>query len=175
MKRKQRPLLPLLTLALAVLCPVTLPLLAQNTVPQPSPAAALFPAADVEAVAAEVKRQAETNGKGGAGKTLAIYPDSSIAIVARTETSGAEIHRYASDNFVVLDGDATLVTGGSIPGAHDTGHGEVKGEKVVGGEEHHLKKGDIFHVSAGTPHQTVMTPGHDFVFLMIKALRPEQP
>ncbi len=173
MNRTYRPLFPLI--ALLALCPATLPLLAQNTTPHPSPAAALFSSAEVQAMAAEVKRQAETNGQGGAGKTLATYSDCSLAIVARTQTSGAEIHRYASDNFVVLDGDATLVTGGSIPGARDTGHGEIKGAKVVGGEKHYLKKGDIFHVSAGTPHQTVMTPGHDVVLLVIKALRPAQP
>jgi mannose-6-phosphate isomerase-like protein (cupin superfamily) len=173
MNEKHRTLLPLV--AVVALCSATVSLLAQTASSQPSPGVALFSSAGVQAMVAEVKRQAETNGQGGASKTLATYSDCSLAIVARTATSGAEIHRYSSDNFVVLDGDATLVTGGSIPGERDTGHGEIKGAKVVGGQKHYLKKGDIFHVSAGTPHQTVMTPGHDFVFLMIKALRPEQP
>jgi mannose-6-phosphate isomerase-like protein (cupin superfamily) len=65
----------------------------------------------------------------------------------------AEVHENFADIFFVLDGHATLVTGGKIVGAKQVGPGEVRGSAVEGGTRHELRAGDVAHVPAGEPHQ----------------------
>jgi glc operon protein GlcG len=63
-----------------------------------------------------------------------------------------EIHELDADIIYVLDGAATLVTGGSIQGAAVTAPNEIRGTSVTNGDVRRISKGDVLIVPSGTPH-----------------------
>lgn len=63
-----------------------------------------------------------------------------------------EVHASEADLFYVIDGDATLITGGTVIGGRETAPGQIRGSKVEGGQSHHLTAGDVMWVPAGVPH-----------------------
>src|SRR5689334_19452062 len=83
----------------------------------------------------------------------------------RVEPGQAEIHTLDTDVIYVVDGAATLVTGGSVPDPKPIGPNEIRGSKIDGGEEHHIGKGDAIIIPNGVPHQFTAVTGelHYFV------------
>jgi glc operon protein GlcG len=83
----------------------------------------------------------------------------------RIEPGQAEIHTLDTDVIYVVDGSATLVTGGSVPDAKPIGPNEIRGSKIEGGEEHRIGKGDAIIIPNGVPHQFTAVTGelHYFV------------
>jgi uncharacterized protein GlcG (DUF336 family)/mannose-6-phosphate isomerase-like protein (cupin superfamily) len=83
----------------------------------------------------------------------------------RVEPGQAEIHTLDTDVIYVVDGSATLVTGGQVPDAKPIGPSEIRGSKIEGGEEHHIGKGDAIIIPNGVPHQFTAVTGelHYFV------------
>jgi len=75
----------------------------------------------------------EAQAKKIAGKTLGAWGSHSASLWRRTQSGEAELHKTKSDLIVIEDGGATLVTGGSIPDAHTTTPGEVRGSSIRGG------------------------------------------
>ncbi len=72
---------------------------------------------------------------------------------SRREAAGmAEVHEQDTDIVYVLDGTATLVTGGTVAGPKTIAPGEIRGASIQGGETRKLVKGDVIIVPAGTPH-----------------------
>jgi uncharacterized protein GlcG (DUF336 family)/mannose-6-phosphate isomerase-like protein (cupin superfamily) len=63
-----------------------------------------------------------------------------------------EVHELDADIIYVLDGSATLVTGGSIQGATTTAPNETRGTSIANGDVRHISKGDVLIVPNGTPH-----------------------
>ena len=64
----------------------------------------------------------------------------------------AEVHNDDTDIIYVLDGSATLVTGGTVEGGAVTAPGEIRGSAIRGGDTRRLAKGDVVIVPNGTPH-----------------------
>jgi len=64
----------------------------------------------------------------------------------------AEIHTRDTDIIYVLQGSATLVTGGSAIDAKSTGPEELRGTAIDGGETREIGVGDVVVVPNGTPH-----------------------
>ena len=62
------------------------------------------------------------------------------------------MHEKETDVFYVTEGEATFVTGGSMTGGKVTEPGQLRGSTIQGGESHHLTKGDVMVIPAGTPH-----------------------
>jgi glc operon protein GlcG len=72
---------------------------------------------------------------------------------SRREKDGlAEIHERDTDIVYVVDGTATLVTGGRALNAKSIGPEEIRGATIEGGERRLLKKGDVVVVPNGVPH-----------------------
>src|SRR5947208_4991108 len=71
----------------------------------------------------------------------------------------AEIHTLDTDVIYVVDGSATLVTGGTVPDAKPIGPNEIRGSKVESGEEHHIGKGDAIIIPNGVTHQFTAVTG----------------
>jgi mannose-6-phosphate isomerase-like protein (cupin superfamily) len=67
----------------------------------------------------------------------------------------------------VLDGRATLVTGGLVVAGKTIGAGEIRGPRIDGGTAQQLAKGDVVVVPSGTPHwfSDVEAP---FVYYVVK-------
>src|ERR1700744_2398942 len=75
-----------------------------------------------------------------------------VAGAHREKPGPVEVHEKTTDILFVVEGEATYVTGGKMINGKQTQPGEWLGESIEGGEEHHLKKGDVIIVPAGTPH-----------------------
>ena len=72
---------------------------------------------------------------------------------SRREKAGeAEVHARDTDIIHVLDGRATMVTGGTVVEPRKTAGDEVRGKEIQGGETRWIAKGDVLIVPAGTPH-----------------------
>ena len=103
------------------------------------------------------------------GAVLFNQGESYMVHASRREKPGmAEIHTQDADIVYVLDGTATLVTGGTAVDAKVTEPDELRGSSINGGEAHPLKKGDVIIVPAGVPHwfREVSNP---FLYYVVKA------
>jgi len=83
----------------------------------------------------------------------------------RIESGQAEIHTLDTDVIYVVDGSATLVTGGKAVDAKEIAPNEIRGTKIEGGEAHQIAKGDVIVIPKGVPHQFTAVTGelHYFV------------
>jgi quercetin dioxygenase-like cupin family protein len=73
---------------------------------------------------------------------------------SRREAPGmAEIHTLDTDIIYVLDGTATVITGGTAAGTKEVATNELRGPAIEGGTAQRLAKGDVFIVPNGVPHQ----------------------
>jgi glc operon protein GlcG len=70
----------------------------------------------------------------------------------RDKAGMAEVHSKDADLIRVVDGDATLVTGGTVVDGKNIATDEIRGASIANGDEVKLAKGDVVIVPAGTPH-----------------------
>lgn len=105
---------------------------------------------------------------GAAGETLEKYPGHFTMLTVRNQSGGAELHEHYADIFFVVDGEATLTTGGTILDRKNVGPGEVRGKSIEGGVKRHLAKGDVVHISPNTPHQLTVAKGKSFTYFVVK-------
>jgi quercetin dioxygenase-like cupin family protein len=91
---------------------------------------------------------------------------------SRREAPGqAEIHDADTDVIYVLDGTATIVTGGRATDVKITAPGERRGATIDGGATQRLAKGDVFVVPNGVPHQFTEIQG-PFLYYVVKVTAP---
>ena len=83
----------------------------------------------------------------------------------RVEPGQAEIHTLDTDVIYVVDGSATLVTGGKAIDTKEIAPNELRGTKIEGGQEHQITKGEVIIIPNGVPHQFTAVTGelHYFV------------
>ena len=113
-------------------------------------------------------RKLAKNGNGTESETLQEYPRHCAMLLFRGRDGGAEVHENFADLFFVLDGSATLVTGGTVAGANSIGPGEIRGSSVEGGRRQELRAGDVAHVPAGLSHQMLVANGETVTCLVMK-------
>jgi|HubBroStandDraft_1064217.scaffolds.fasta_scaffold112148_3 mannose-6-phosphate isomerase-like protein (cupin superfamily) len=113
-------------------------------------------------------RKLAKHGDGQASETLKEYPRHATMLSFRSRDGEAELHANFADIFYVLDGRATLVTGGTVAGARTIGLGEIRGERVEDGARQELRAGDVAHVPAGVPHQMLVTGDKTFTAFVLK-------
>jgi mannose-6-phosphate isomerase-like protein (cupin superfamily) len=113
-----------------------------------------------------------TAGTGSEGITLANYNGHHTMLTVRVKSGGAEQHTHFSDFLIVVDGEGTELTGGTIVDRRDGPDGEIKGTKLEGATAHVLHKGDVLHIPAGTPHQAIEAPGQTITIYVIKVHEP---
>jgi glc operon protein GlcG len=108
-------------------------------------------------------------GKGDTGDTLVVDDAYRVAASRRDGPGMAEIHATETDVFYVLEGSATVVTGGELVNPRATSATETRADAIRGGTEHQLVKGDVFTVPNGVPHwfKSVQTP---FRYYVIKSV-----
>jgi mannose-6-phosphate isomerase-like protein (cupin superfamily) len=113
-------------------------------------------------------RKLARQGDGAASETLKEYPRHCAMLLFRSRDGVAEAHENFADIFYVLDGRATLVTGGALAGAASVGPGEMRGSSVEGGARQELRAGDVAHVPAGVPHQMLVAGEQTLTCLVLK-------
>lgn len=79
----------------------------------------------------------------------------------------AEIHALDTDIIYVLQGNATLVTGGTAVDARQTEPNEMRGSRIEGGITRQLSKGEVIIVPNNTPHWFKDVNG-EFLYYTIK-------
>ena len=107
-------------------------------------------------------------GDGSASEMLKEYPQHFTMLSFRSRNGEAEVHERFADVFYVLEGRATLVTGGTVAGARTVGPGEMRGDAIEGGARQELRAGDVAHVPAGLPHQMLVAAEQTFTSFVIK-------
>lgn len=118
--------------------------------------------------AKQLEQQA-AKGDGSASETLEKYPHHYTMLAFREKSGGGELHQNFADMFVILDGHATVVTGGSIVEQKTIGPGEIRGKSVQGGTRQEVRAGDVVHIPAGMPHQTLVAEGDTVTYFVVKA------
>jgi len=79
----------------------------------------------------------------------------------------AEIHALDTDIIYVLQGSATLVTGGTAVDAKEIEANEIRGSRIEGGVTRQLAKGEVIIVPNNTPHWFKEVSG-TFLYYTIK-------
>ncbi len=90
-----------------------------------------------------------------------------ISAGKRSTPGQAEIHGKDTDIFFVIDGTATIVTGGALVDEKTTGPDEFRGASINGGSPTQLKKGELIVIPHGTPHWISQVEG-TFQYLVVK-------
>jgi uncharacterized protein GlcG (DUF336 family) len=77
----------------------------------------------------------------------------------------AEVHDWETDVLYVLEGSATVITGGTVVDPQVVEPGQTRGPVIRGGERRRIAKGDVMVIPAGVPHwfQDVQGPLTYFV------------
>jgi mannose-6-phosphate isomerase-like protein (cupin superfamily) len=86
----------------------------------------------------------------------------------------AEVHALDTDIFYILDGAATLVTGGDVTELKETAPNERRGASITGGAPRRLAKGDIVIIPNGVPHQFTEVQG-PFLYYTVKVTAGGRP
>ena len=106
--------------------------------------------------------------KGSASVILEKYPHHYTMLAFRNRNGGGEAHQNFADLFYILDGHATVVTGGEVVEPKTTAPGETLGTSVKGGTQQDVKAGDVVHIPAGMPHQMVVPGGETVTYFVVK-------
>ena len=90
----------------------------------------------------------EVMSKGGP-----IVSDPGLVVLAQRRQAGeVEYHDRTNHVFMMVDGEATLVVGGTMVNARRTAPDQMRAPSVEGGTTYHLAKGDVITIPAKTPH-----------------------
>jgi mannose-6-phosphate isomerase-like protein (cupin superfamily) len=104
------------------------------------------------------------------GETMIRQSDLIVLGSHRTGVGQAEVHDKETDVFYITEGDATFITGGTVVAGKTTEAGQIRGTSINGGESHHLTKGDVMVIPAGTPHWFKEVP-KSVTYYVVKVLR----
>ncbi len=122
---------------------------------------------------AEHLRQAAAQADGSASETLQKYPRHYTMLAFRSRSGGGEVHRDYADLFSIVDGHATLLTGGEVVEPVTTAPGEIRGASIKAAKAQELKPGDVVHIPAGMPHQMLVASGESVTYFVVKIQESE--
>jgi mannose-6-phosphate isomerase-like protein (cupin superfamily) len=89
-----------------------------------------------------------TMAKGGS-----IINDHGLIVLAQRRGAGeVEVHEKTNHVFIIVEGEAIFVTGGTLVGARETAPDQRRATSVQGGETYHLTQGDVITIPSKTPH-----------------------
>lgn len=108
--------------------------------------------ADVQALIAKAKSERKDGQTTVIEKILNFAPYSAN-LEYRAIAGAAAVHEKDAEMFYVIEGAATLVTGGKLVGETRTNAANLSGTSIQDGETKKIAKGDFFVVPEGTPHQ----------------------
>jgi mannose-6-phosphate isomerase-like protein (cupin superfamily) len=104
---------------------------------------------------------------GFASQALEKYSNHYTMLAFRDKTGSAEVHEKEADIFVVVDGTATLLSGGKLVSPRTEKPGELRAASIEGGKRQPVEKGSLIHIPAGVPHQLLIENG-PFTYFVVK-------
>jgi mannose-6-phosphate isomerase-like protein (cupin superfamily) len=130
--------------------------LAQQPAAQPSLSApptsrTMVSSADVAALIAKARTDRKEGQALLAQSMIQIAPYN-VSLEYRALVANAAVHDHEAELFYVVDGSATLVTGGRLKDEKRTNAENLNGSGIEGGVSRHVAKGDFIMVPEGTPH-----------------------
>ena len=152
-----------LSLLFAVLCIVP-----AASAQSAGPDVVYWPASTLSGYSPKLKQQQTTSKTTSASEILKDLGNYKFEILRRDGSGGGEQHNNWTDIFIVQAGEGTIVYGGSLPDSKDTGNGEIRAPKHVGGKSQKVTTGDVLVMPPGIPHQTIVEPGKQFFVLIVK-------
>jgi glc operon protein GlcG len=91
---------------------------------------------------------------------------------SRRQAAGmAEVHTRDTDVIYVLEGRATIVTGGTVVDGKTIAADEIRGARIDSGTTRTLAKGDVLIVPEGVPHWFTDVKG-PFLYYVVKVTAP---
>ena len=75
-----------------------------------------------------------------------------VSLEYRAAVANAAVHETEAELFYVVDGSATLVTGGKLTKENRTNAANLTGSGIEGGMSRRVAKGDFIMVPEGVPH-----------------------
>ena len=82
-----------------------------------------------------------------------IVNDPGLVVLAQRRQSGeVEYHDHTNHVFVMVEGEATLIVGGTMLEPRRTAPDQMRAPSLDGGTTYHLSKGDVITIPAKTPH-----------------------
>ena len=119
--------------------------------PAPSPAASrtMVSANDVAAMIAKAK--AERKDQPLIAQSMIQLAPYNVSLEYRASVGNAAVHETEAELFYVVDGSATLVTGGTLTDSTRNG-ANLTGKAIQGGASRKVAKGDFIMVPEGQPH-----------------------
>jgi len=145
-----------IVLALAVLVPLSSPSWAQAPAPtQPPPPtdrtkATRFSAEELRAALGKLP----TDRPSSAVRVFSLAPYNVNVEQRQPRAQGASLHEAQAELFYVIEGSATLLTGGTLTNPTRTGTNQA-GPGIDNGVRTPFSKGDFLIVPSGVPHQFV--------------------
>ena len=120
---------------------------------QPGPATpkTYTSAADITAMIAKAKSERKENQPIVTQRILALAPYNAN-MEYRASVGPAAIHEKEAEMFYVIDGSATLMTGGKLTNEKRTNAENLTGDGIEGGKTQSISKGDFVIVPENTPH-----------------------
>jgi len=119
---------------------------------QPAPPTKTYStAADVAALLAKAKADHKDGQPTVVERILTLAPYG-VNLEYRTAVGPAAVHEKEAEMFYVLDGSATLVTGGKLANEKRTNAENLTGTGIEGGKSQAVAKGDVIMVPENTPH-----------------------
>jgi glc operon protein GlcG len=85
----------------------------------------------------------------------------------RVAPGEVEFHEGVVDVMHVVQGTATVVTGGEMRDAREVAPGELRAPAIDGGTRHELAEGDVLAIPNGVPHQFVDV-SDPFLYFVVK-------
>ncbi|MGH8974052.1 MAG: hypothetical protein ACRD0C_12720 [Acidimicrobiia bacterium] len=103
------------------------------------------------------------------GGLLVDTPRYKIDAGRRTAPGEVEYHDRVVDVMYVVEGKATVVTGGEMVDRREAGPGEVRARAIEGGTTYQLAEGDVLAIGNGVPHQFVAV-SDPFLYYVVKVV-----
>jgi len=138
-----------LTLAAALAVAQPAPQAAPQTSPKPTKT--FTSAADVTALIAKAKAERK-EGQPTVAEPILELGSYDGHLEYRAAVGNAAVHEHEAELFYVIDGSATLTTGGKLVNEKRTDAANLNGSGIEGGTPRAISKGDWILVPENTPH-----------------------
>ena len=89
-------------------------------------------------------------------------------ITTRDKSGQAEVHTDWEDHIFIMEGECTMILGGTAQNGKSTGPGETRGDSIKGGKSFALHAGDYLYIPVNTPHQMMLAAGKAVKYAVVK-------
>ena len=113
--------------------------------------------------------------EGTASDTIREFGGYSLLLRVLVRSSEAMVDERHALTFVVLEGRATMVSGGTLKNSRATAGDEVRGTAIVDGANRELQRGDVVHLAAGTPYQFFLSGEKSFGCIVARVKEDFEP